>query len=344
MMRRMTTATLTPDIAGRFARIALGHVSREYPNRLDHTMSGAADVLEPHVLHPIFYGSFDWHSCVNSYWMLARVARRFPELPETGAITALFDARITLANVATELAYIGQPAHRGFERTYGWVWLLKLVTELNAFETERGRIWSEALKPFAEAFARKLIEYLPKATYPIRAGTHANSAFAALFGLEYAAATGNEHLTELIREKSLGWFAEDAACQVWEPCGNDFFSSACTENRAMLQVLPRADFLTWFERFLPQFAAKEPATLFRPAFVSDRSDGQLAHLDGYNFTRAWHLRDLAGYLGASDPRARIALEAAEELLQSSLPYVAGEYMGEHWLATYATLALDVTRG
>jgi hypothetical protein len=340
MMRRMTFATLTPDIAARFARIALGHVSREYPNRLDHTIGGPADILEPHVLHPIFYGSFDWHSCVNSYWMLARLARRFPELPETQEIAGLFDARFTVANVAVELAYVADPAHRGFERTYGWVWLLKLASELGANETPRATSWSGALEPLAETFALQLIEFLPKATYPIRTGTHPNSAFASLFGLEYAIAAGNEHLADLIREKTLGWFAGDSGCQAWEPGGNDFFSSALTEVCAMQNCLERADFLTWFDRFLPEFDAKEPAALFRPAFVSDRSDGGLAHLDGYNLTRAWHLRVLAACLGPNDPRSTIARETAEEVLHSSLPHVAGEYMGEHWLATYATLALD----
>jgi len=320
----MMPPTLAPETAARFAHIALGHVSREYPNRLDHTMAGPADVREPHELHPLFFGSFDWHSCVNSYWMLARLQRRFPGLLESEAIAELFDRSITPANVAVELAYVEQPSHRGFERTYGWVWLLKLAVELRTLDSPRARAWDAALAPLAEAFARRLRDFLPLATYPIRTGTHANSAFASLFGLEYANASGDAHLAELIREKSLGWFAEDAGAQAWEPCGNDFFSTTLSEALCMQRCLPRAEFLDWFERFLPSFAAREPASLFRPAFVSDRSDGQLAHLDGYNLTRAWHLRELAAAFGSSDPRSNVAAQTAEELIESSLPYVAGE--------------------
>ena len=73
---------LTADLASRFAGIALGNVAREFPNKLDHVMTGAADAKSPRALHPIFYGSFDWHSCVHGYWLLARLLRRFPALPE----------------------------------------------------------------------------------------------------------------------------------------------------------------------------------------------------------------------------------------------------------------------
>jgi hypothetical protein len=76
------TRSLTPDIAARFARIALGHVTQEYPHKLDHVMDGPEDVAGPRMLHPVFFGSFDWHSCVHGYWLLLRIRRLFPELPE----------------------------------------------------------------------------------------------------------------------------------------------------------------------------------------------------------------------------------------------------------------------
>ncbi|HEY4041736.1 MAG TPA: DUF2891 family protein, partial [Rhodopila sp.] len=80
---------MTPDLADRFATIALGHVTREYPNKLDHVLTGPRDVRNPRDLHPVFYGSFDWHSCVHGYWMLAHLYRRFPAIPSAPAIRAL---------------------------------------------------------------------------------------------------------------------------------------------------------------------------------------------------------------------------------------------------------------
>ncbi|HEY4753020.1 MAG TPA: DUF2891 family protein, partial [Candidatus Limnocylindrales bacterium] len=116
--------TLTEALAERFASLALAHVSREYPNKLDHVLDGPEDALGPRALHPVFYGSFDWHSCVHGFWLLARVLRRFPDLPSAGAIRVLFADRLVEDKVDVELAYLARPSSRGFERPYGWAWLL----------------------------------------------------------------------------------------------------------------------------------------------------------------------------------------------------------------------------
>ena len=99
------------------------------------------------------------------------------------------------------------------------------------------------------------------------------------------------------------------------------------------------EFSDWFSTFLPDVAERKPTTLFKPAIVSDRSDGKIAHLDGLNLSRAWCWRSLAQTWQPGDKRRAIALEAAEVHLAASMPYVSGDYMGEHWLATFAVLAL-----
>ena len=101
-----------------------------------------------------------------------------------------------------------------------------------------------------------------------------------------------------------------------------------------------AEFSGWLQRFLPRLAARAPATLFRPAAVSDRTDGKIVHLDGLNLSRAWCWRALGDVLAAGDPRREIALAAAAAHLEASLPHVADHYAGSHWLATFALLALD----
>jgi hypothetical protein len=328
---------LMPETASGFARIALGHVAREYPSKLDHVINRPGDLLEPQVLHPIFYGSFDWHSCVHSHWMLARLLRRFPALPEAQAIRDHLSQRFTRGNVAGELAYLQQPRRAGFARPYGWAWLLALATELIAHDD---RTWSTALAPLSDAFAQRFIEYLPKATYPTRAGTHGNSAFALVLVADYSTAFGNEPLAALARRKARGWYAHDADAQGWEPDGDSFLSAALTEAVCMLRCLPADEFARWFDRFLPRFEAGEPAALFEFATVSDRGDGQIAHLDGFNLSRAWTLRQLAAAFSSNDARRDRALETAEKCLQQTLPHLADDYMGEHWLATFATLALD----
>jgi hypothetical protein len=334
----MTAAHLTEELALRFARIALGHVGREYPNKPDHTLAGPEDARTPRELHPIFYGSYDWHSCVHSYWMLARLLRRYPGFAAAADIRALFDAQLTSEKVAVECAYLAAPTARGFKRPYGWGWLLKLAAELSLLDDKR---WADNCAPLAEVFAQRFRDFLPLATYPVRVGTHFNTAFGLRMATDYATATADEEFTTLLRETALRWYGEDSDCPAWgEPSGDDFQSSALIEAECMRRLLPPDQFLPWFDRFLPKLERREPATLFRPATVTDRSDGKIAHLDGLNLSRAWCWRALAGALPEGDSRRAVAKTAAAEHLAAGFPHIAGDYMGEHWLASFAVLALE----
>jgi hypothetical protein len=333
------TQRLTPDLASHFASIALTHVGREYPGVVQHVMEGPADIGTPSQLHPVFHGSFDWHSCVHAHWMLARLIRVFPDLAEAPAIRARFEAAFTKTGVAAEVAYLERPSRAGFERPYGWTWLLMLAAEL-----ERGgrgcAHWRDALAPLSGLIADRFAGFLAKADYPVRAGVHSNTAFAMILGLDFALAAGDETLAATVRARALAWHADDAACQAWEPSGDDFLSSALVEAELMRRVLDPDRFAVWFSRFLPDLAAGRPASLFTPARVADRADGKIAHLDGLNLSRAWCWRGLASALEETDPARPLALDAAETHIAASLPHVAGHYAGWHWLATFAVLALE----
>ncbi len=329
---------ITPEQASTFSALALGHVAREYPNKLDHVLTADADARMPKDLHPIFYGSFDWHSCVHSYWLLARLQRRFEGHAFTAAIEAQLDLAFTETKAVGELAYLSRPSAQGFERPYGWAWFLYLAAELAQHRTAAGRRWAHALEPLAQAFAARFMVFLPKADYPIRSGAHANTAFALTLSWAYAQAFNDAPLADLIVAKARAWYGHDEACQAWEPSGDDFLSPALCEAQLMQAVMPRDDFRAWFTRFLPRLGEGAPATLFTPARVSDRSDGKIAHLDGLNLSRAWAWTALADAL--DEPTQSLALRAADDHLAASLPHLGADYMGEHWLATYALLALD----
>ncbi|MDR5775164.1 MULTISPECIES: DUF2891 domain-containing protein [unclassified Caballeronia] len=331
---------LNDALASKFAQVALGHLTREYPNKLDHVMASAADVQSPRALHPVFYGSFDWHSCVHGYWLLARLVDRFPALPEAARIRSVIDEHFTDANVAAEVAYLERPAARGFERPYGWAWLLALAGQLRSMHTEEGARWARTLQPLADAFVARFVEFLPKSTYPLRVGTHFNMAFALTLALGYARVVRDGDFERLLVDTATRWFANDEACQAWEPAGDEFLSPSLMEAVLMRHVLPDASFNGWLERFLPRLAVREPATLFVPATVTDRSDGKLAHLDGLNLSRAWCQRTIARALPAGDARIGVLDASADEHLAAGIAHVAGDYMGEHWLATFALLALE----
>jgi hypothetical protein len=331
------THRLTPEIAALYARTALGHVTREYPNKLDHVMGGPAEVQGPRALHPIFFGSFDWHSCVHGWWTLFTLLRLHPHMPEAERIRLLADELFTPDNVAAETAYLARPESRGFERPYGWAWLLMLAAELELHEDGRADI----LRPLTSAFADRFKAFLPLADYPVRVGTHYNTAFALRLTIDYAEGVGDDNLAALCRERALRWHSGDRDCQAWEPSQDEFLSPALIEAALMLRVLEPDAFAEWFGNFLPRLERREPATLFQPPSVSDRSDGKIAHLDGLNLSRAWCWREIASALRAGDPRRSIAIQAAGAHLDAALPHVTGDYMGEHWLASFALLALLV---
>lgn len=331
-MSSSSNVTLDHATAARFATIALGHVTREQPNIITH--------VPPKTVHPIFFGSYDWHSCVHSYWLLATLLRSFPKLPQVGAIAALFDDALTAEKVKGELAYLERATARGFERPYGWAWLLMLQAEL---ERHKGKAWASQTKPLATLFATRFREHLPKLTYPVRSGVHSSTAFALALAYEYASATDKD-LADLIGKTARAWYAGDKDCQAWEPSGEDFLSPALTEAECMRRILSQREFRPWFDEFLPGLAKGKPATLFKPATVSDRSDGRIVHLDGVNLSRAWCWRSIAASLPARDPRRKPAAQAAADHLAASLPHVSGDYMGEHWLASFALLALLAPTG
>jgi hypothetical protein len=322
---------LDPHLASKMARIALGHVGKEYPHKLDHVLLGDEDALPPRVLHPVFYGSFDWHSCVHGWWTLLTLRRLFPEVGEAGAIAALANTTFSGSNVAGELAYLERPLSRGFERPYGYAWLLYLHLEVGRHDEP----WADELGPLAHAFARRLADYLNVLTYPNRVGTHFNTAFALVLSLPWAELF-DPPLAALIRVRALHWFGADRNCQAWEPAGDEFLSPAMMEALCIARTHPD-EFSVWWERFLPRAGVNEPATLFSPAIVSDRSDGKIAHLDGLNLSRAWCWRSLAPLLPSPDRTAAEA--AADEHLSAALPHLSDDYMGEHWLASFALLAL-----
>lgn len=334
--------TLAADSAERLARTALESIDREYPHKLDHVMTSDADACTPRALHPSFCGSYDWHSCVHMHWTLARLLRRFPALPSREAIVALFDRHFAHEAIAAELAYLARPASESFERTYGWAWLLKLAAELDAGDDEHFARWSHALAPLAHAFAQRFVDFLPRAHYPLRYGIHPNSAFALVLTLDYARRAGDGRLTAACTGQAMRWFIGDGDAPAhWEPSGVDFLSPSLVEAELMRRLLEPPTFAEWLARFLPRFADGEPQTLFTPALVTDRSDPQLVHLDGLNLSRAWCLRGIASSLPAGDPRIVAARHAADlhfaagaEGLESS------DFVGAHWLASFAVLALD----
>lgn len=333
--------TLDPAIASAFARVAVANVSRPYPHKLDHMLvAGPEPWASDHVgAHPAFCGAYDWHSAVHMHWLLVRVLRLAPDIPEAATIAAVLDARLTTDALAVEQRYLASPAGRTFERPYGWGWLLELRAELERLRRcdARADAWAEAVDPLAGDLAARLGSFLAVARYPVRAGTHGNTAFACILAHDHAVEVGDTALAAAITGAVIRWHGADRAAPVtYEPSLTDFLSPTLAAATALTLACSPAGFATWFDAYLPNGLGP----LASPPWVDDRGDPQIAHLDGLSLSRAWMLRRIAVALPAGHARCHDLEAAADRHLEAGMPWtVGGDYAGEHWLASFAALAL-----
>jgi hypothetical protein len=323
--------------AERFARLALDCVHKEYPNKIAHTMNSDADVAPPRELTPAFYGCYDWHSSVHGHWLLARLARTFPEAPFAAAAREALRKSLTAENIAKEAAYLRGEGRASFERPYGLAWLLQLIAELREWDDPQAREMLENLRPLEDATLERLTKWLPKLSHPIRIGEHAQTAFALGLMLDYARLSKNAGFEKLLVEKARKFYGNDKnAPLAYEPGGEDFLSPALGEADVMRRILPPDEFAKWLKEFMPQLPTSAKADWLPVAVSPDPSDPKLAHLDGLNISRAWMLEGIVAGLPANDSR-RVALQAAADAhRRAGLAAVTGEhYEGGHWLGSFA---------
>lgn len=330
-------SSLDSHIAQKLAATALASVRREYPFHLSHLLRGSADVLPPETLHPAFHGCYDWHSCVHMHWSLLRLWQGRAALH--GEIEQQLDERLTPAHIGGEVAYFEAPGRASYERPYGWAWLLKLhrALLLAAQADVRAAGWRDAVAPLAHLLATRCVDFLGRSQLPVRAGTHGNSAFALRFALQWAETAQHPALRAAIHDAARRWFGSDHRYPAdYETGGDDFVSGGLAEAVLMQRVLDGCDWSDWWEAFAPREQALSRWLV--PVAVSDARDAKIVHLHGLNLSRAWCWRSLAPHL------PEILRDAADKAIAAhlavSLPAAtSGDYVGTHWLASFALLAL-----
>lgn len=331
---------LTLAGASHFAQLPLRCMQQPYPYKTGVVFSDSMLIAPPATYHPAFYGCFDWHSSVHGHWMLVRLLKLFPDLPEASEIRQKLAENLSAAHIVVEKRLF-QGLNASFERTYGWAWLLQLQAELNTWDDPLGRTLSQNLQPLSTLISESYRSYLPKMNYPIRVGEHSNLAFGLRLAYDYAIQANDTLLQQTIRQTALRFYADDRGCPLsWEPGGADFLSPCLEEADLMWRILSPEAYRRWVRKFLPQLFRK--SFQLDPGTVSDRTDGKLVHLDGLNLSRAWCLYGIAAHAGKNRNRL---VTVARNHLESALPNVAsGDYMGEHWLASFAVYALTVQPG
>lgn len=333
-------ARLDDSNANRLLTTAVGNVQRDYPVHWTHFISSADDLVPQRTRHPVFAGSFDWHSCVHQTWLIVRLLRLRPDLPDAPTAAKALDELLTADGCATEAEFFRGESGAYWERPYGWAWLMMLDAELRTWtgSDQAGR-WSMALAPLAEVLRGRLLDWLRTAPRPIRVGSHTNTAFALTLVLDAATAVGDEDLVDQATAAAHRWYAEDTDYGAYEPDAADFLSPALVEADLMTRVAD--DFPVWLEAFLPDLDTPRWAVLREPVAVDDPADPYGSHLAGLALSRAWGWRAIHAALPEGHRFADLALRAAENHREVGWRYVFGHgYAAEHWLGTFAAY-LDV---
>lgn len=328
---------LTLQQANHLATLPIKCLQQQYPNKLGQMLIDSTEIQSPKELHPAFYGCFDWHSSVHGHWSLIYLLKKFPNLDKKDEIIQKLQTNLSAENIQKEVDYISKKHENSFERTYGWAWMLKLQLELETFNTPYAQEMAKNLKPLSDIIILRYTEFLPKLLYPVRAGTHPNTAFGLTFAWDYAVYSNNTAFQKSIRDNAIRLFQKDENCPFnWEPSGTDFLSPCLEEMAIMQRVLDEKAFLLWLKKFAPELFNKK--FKWEVAKVSDRTDGHLVHLDGLNFSRAWNLYHLISQY----PKQFSHLKTmADYHFSFSLPAVVdGNYEGEHWLASFALRAFE----
>ncbi|MEM7111041.1 MAG: DUF2891 domain-containing protein [Chloroflexota bacterium] len=322
-----------------FAELAMAGIVREFPYAPQMVVVDESARPLPRTVHPVFYGCFDWHSAVHSHWMLIRLLKLYPETAVSTPIRTLLNGQFTRDKLQTETDYFAK--RPSFERMYGWAWALRLALELHGWQDSEAQQWRDNYRPLEQKLVSLIFGYLPRLDWPIRCGFHPETAFALGQILDYARGVGNSALADLVEAKSRQFYGADRNYPTaYEPSGQDFFSAGLNTADLLRRVFALAEFSAWLSEFFPELANGRCGNLLHPVSVSDVTDGGLVHLAGLNLSRAWTMNGIAQALPSGDPRQQVLATAAQQHAEAGLAYVfSGDYMGEHWLASFAVYML-----
>ncbi len=333
---------LETSVANAWAELVLKGIDTEFPNKLSLMYSNEKQIARPRAHFPAFYGCFDWHSSVHGHWVLVRLLKKYPEIASASRLRSALTGHLTAENLTREAEFFSREEQKTFERMYGWAWLLRLVVELDSWNDPEAKTWRQNLAPLEKVLVARIMDYLPRLTYPIRIGQHTDTSFALGQILDYAQAIGNAPLLALVKQRARDFYENDLSYPVqYEPSGHDFFSSCWNEADLMRRVLPQKEFVSWLAKFLPQLKAQLSDGTITPVVVSDVTDPKIVHLAGLNLNRAWCLQSVAAALPTTHPLCEPLNLSAKLHMTAGLKYInSGHYEGDHWLATFGLYGVE----
>lgn len=325
-------------------RWALASIQTEFPFQEPIVFLGPGPVALPRARHPVFYGAYDWHSCVHGFWSLLRFLR-FAEASEDlkTEIHNALRGRFRADELARETTFLR--AHPLFERPYGRAWFLALDAEL-AHLDPRPEIISEDARSVVRAgaidVAQGMLAWLHNMAGPDRTGWHSQTAFALGLMFDWAREVKQPDLASEIEAQTRRLFGRDERYAMHlEPAGEDFLSPSLAAADVMRRVLSPVDFHIWFSRALPELAEGHVPSTFASLRAVNADDGRLAHHAGLGFSRAWMLAGISSALDGSRTSTNTLARTALDIFNASVAVVtraAPTFAITHWVGSFAIFA------
>lgn len=321
--------------AGQLASVVMKCLETQYPHKLDHVLESDSDLVPPSRLHPVFYGSYDWHSSVHNFWSLARLLREDLPVKLNQDVRTFISGRLTERNVLSELSYFERPAQVAAERPYGWAWLVYLCADLASSADSDLQNWHGALMPLAEFMWSGLRDYIDNLPAPILGGSYNSTAFTLSLMVRSVDRLGSDDDFDWLRAKTFDWFVDVTESPINNARYGDFLPFDLIVGDLISMTQPSTVLSNWLDEQEGLLKNLELDHMEK----ADSSDPDGVHAYGIHLGRAWTLYGISGGLDSSDARKKTLRQKADnELARGSKVISTGNFLSDHWLPTFALYA------
>lgn len=269
-----------------------------------------ASLLRPDTGHPVFHGSWDWHSAVHGHWALLRLAH---EVGDRQVLDELGE-RLCSSGMAQELEYLS--ANPNFELPYGRAWLLLLLRDLERCCGQHD------LRGPGEQVAAGLLQWVESGHMDPNVGEYNNPCWVVLRLFDWWEHVGDQAACNLMAKMVSTSFQAQGLLPGQDHERPEFFSRWGLQALLIGRVLGAGALGSWVEAQV----LDEPALMPIGSF-------ETAHHLGMNASRAWAFAELSRTCG--ERRWRAAYQAHIDAALALQAIHRGDYRAfGHWVPQF----------